>query len=102
VEVFDCLPALQSYPNVLHGGVIATILDSAMVYALFAIDVVAVTAAIEVRYLAPTATGRFAVVRGWTESAEGCPLYLQRAQLVQDSRVRVEAHASFVVPTGEA
>jgi acyl-coenzyme A thioesterase PaaI-like protein len=98
VAVFDCLPALQSYSNVLHGGVIATILDSAMVYVLFAIDIVAVTAAIEVRYLAPTVTGRCAVVRGWTESAAAHPLYLQRAQLVQDGKVRVEARARFVVP----
>jgi hypothetical protein len=70
LAVFDSLPALQSYPNVLQGGVIATILDSAMVYALFATDIVAVTATIEVRYRAPTVTGRFAVVRGWTESAK--------------------------------
>ncbi len=98
VAVFDCLPALQSYPDVLHGGVIATILDSAMVYALFAIDIVAVTATIEVRYRAPTVTGRFAVVRGWTETAETHPLYVQRAQLVQDGKVMVEASARFVVP----
>jgi acyl-coenzyme A thioesterase PaaI-like protein len=95
---FDCLPILQSYPKVLHGGVIATVLDSAMLYALFAIGIVAVTATIEVRYLAPTVTGRFATVRGWTESAKAHPIYDQRAQLSQDGRVVAEAHARFVVP----
>jgi acyl-coenzyme A thioesterase PaaI-like protein len=95
--VFDCLPVLQSYPDVLHGGIISAILDSAMVNALFAIDIVAVTATLEVRYRAPTVTGRFAMVRAWIESANAHPLYLQRAELVQDGKVMVEAKAKFLV-----
>ena len=96
-SVFDCLPVLQSYPNVLHGGVISAILDSAMVNALFAIGIVAVTATLELRYLAPTVTGRFAMARAWTESADAHPLYLQRAELIQDGKVMVEAKAKFLV-----
>ena len=95
--VFDCSPWLQSYPNVLHGGVISAILDSAMVNALFAVGIVAVTATLEVRYLAPTVTGRFAKVRAWIESAAAHPLYLQRAELIQDGKVMVEAKAKFLV-----
>ncbi len=94
---FDCLPMLQSYPSVLHGGVISALLDSAMASALFAIGVVAVTAALEVRFLAPTSTGRFAMVRAWTENAGAHPLYLQRAELLQDGKVVVEAKAKFIV-----
>jgi len=97
VAVFDCLAALQSYPNVLHGGIICAILDSAMVNALFAIDIVAVTATLEVRYRAPTAIGRFAMVRAWIESDNAYPLYLLRAELVQDGKVTVEAKAKFLV-----
>jgi acyl-coenzyme A thioesterase PaaI-like protein len=95
--VFSCLPGLQSYPNVLHGGVISAILDSAMVNALFAIGIVAVTATLEVRFMAPTVTGRFAKVRAWTESSAAHPLYLQRAELIQDGKVMVEAKAKFLV-----
>jgi uncharacterized protein (TIGR00369 family) len=94
---FDCLPLLQSYPNVLHGGVISALLDSAMANALFAIGIVAVTATLEVRYLAPATTGRFAMVRAWTESADAHPLYLQRAELIQDGKVLAEAKAKFIV-----
>jgi acyl-CoA thioesterase FadM len=57
----------------------------------------AVVAALEVRFLAPTATGRFAMVRAWTESAAAHPLYLQRAELLQDGSVVVEAKAKFIV-----
>jgi len=95
--VFPCSSALQSYANVLHGGVISAILDSAMVNALFAIGIVAVTATLELRYLAPTVTGRFAMARAWTESAAGHPLYVQRAELIQDDKVTVEARAKFLV-----
>jgi acyl-coenzyme A thioesterase PaaI-like protein len=97
VAVFNCSTALQSYANVLHGGVISAILDSAMVNALFAIGIVAVTATLELRYLAPTVTGRFAMARAWTESAAAHPLYVQRAELVQDDKVMVEAKAKFIV-----
>jgi uncharacterized protein (TIGR00369 family) len=97
VAVFNCLPVLQSYPAVLHGGVIAAILDSAMTYALFAMGIVAVTAAIEVRYLAPAVTGRFAMARAWTDTGDSHPLYVQRAELVQDRNVIAEARAKFVV-----
>jgi acyl-coenzyme A thioesterase PaaI-like protein len=95
--VFDCLPLLQSYPSVLHGGVISALLDSAMVNALFAIGIVAVTATLEVRFLAPTTTGRFAMVRAWTENTTAHPLYHQRAELIQDGKVVVEAKAKFIV-----
>ena len=95
--VFNCSPVLQSYANVLHGGVISAILDSAMVNALFAIGIVAVTATLELRYLGPTVIGRFAMARAWTESAAAHPLYAQRAELVQDNKVVVEARAKFIV-----
>jgi acyl-CoA thioesterase FadM len=68
-----------------------------MVNALFAVGIVAVTATLEVRYLAPTVTGRFAKVRAWIESAAAHPLYLQRAELIQDGKVMVEAKAKFLV-----
>jgi len=95
--VFDCLPLLQSYPDVLHGGVISALLDSAMANALFAVGIVAVTATLEVRFLAPTTTGRFAMVRAWTENTAAHPLYHQRAELLQDGKVVVEAKAKFIV-----
>ena len=94
---FDCLPLLQGYPDVLHGGVVSALLDSAMANALFAIGIVAVTATLEVRYLAPTATNRFAMVRAWTESDAAHPLYHQRALLLQDGKVVAEAKAKFIV-----
>lgn len=41
----------QGYDGMLHGGVIATLLDAAMVHCLFAHGIVAVTAEMTVRFL---------------------------------------------------
>jgi acyl-CoA thioesterase FadM len=68
-----------------------------MANALFAIGIVAVTATLEVRFVAPATTGRFAMVRAWTESAAAHPLYLLRAELIQDGKVLAEAKAKFIV-----
>lgn len=43
--------AFRSYPDRVHGGVIATLLDSAIVHALFARGIAGVTAELTVRYL---------------------------------------------------
>jgi hypothetical protein len=37
------------------------------------------------------------MARAWTESAAAHPLYVQRAELIQDDKVLVEAKAKFVV-----
>lgn len=49
--VWQPLERFRSYANRLHGGVIATLLDCAMVHALFARGVAGVTAEMTVRYL---------------------------------------------------
>lgn len=46
---------LQGYANVLHGGVIASLLDSAMTHCLFHPGVQAVTGDLRVRFLHPVA-----------------------------------------------
>lgn len=53
---WDCAAHYRSYDGTLHGGLIATLLDSAMVHALFARDIIAHTAELRLRYLHPVAT----------------------------------------------
>lgn len=95
--MFPCGPHLESYPNTVHGGIIAAVLDSAMVNALFAVGVVAVTASLDLRYKAPTVPDRFATVRAWIENDDAHPLYRMRAELIQDGTPRVQASANFLV-----
>jgi acyl-coenzyme A thioesterase PaaI-like protein len=95
--VFPCRYLLQSYPDTLHGGVVSALFDAAMVNALFSINVVAVTAELTVRFLAPVNLDRGAVVRAVVESAAAHPLYKVRAELEQDQQLKARATAKFLV-----
>jgi uncharacterized protein (TIGR00369 family) len=97
VAAFPCRELLQSYPETLHGGVISAVLDAAMTNVLFSIGIVAVTAELTVRFLAPVSVHRVAVVRASIESSAAHPLYLVRAELEQDGRARARAAAKFLV-----
>jgi uncharacterized protein (TIGR00369 family) len=95
----DCDDSLQGYEGRLHGGVIAAALDGAMTHCLFALGRTAVTAELNVRYRRPVLTGRPATVRAWLER-DLAPLYLLRAELVQDGVVQAEATAKFMEDEG--
>ncbi len=50
-------PEYQGFQGIIHGGIIATLLDEAMVKLAFELGYQAVTAWMEVRYTAPLRTG---------------------------------------------
>lgn len=85
----------QSYPGRLHGGVIATLLDSAMVHALFARQVRGVTAELHVRYLRAVQLDAALELRASVDSCR-LSLYVCQAELIQHSRIVVRATAKFM------
>jgi uncharacterized protein (TIGR00369 family) len=97
LATFPCQPFLQSYPQTLHGGVISALLDAAMTNALFSIGVVAVTAELTVRFLAPVSLDRPALLRGTIESSAAYPLSHLHAEMEQDHRRVARASAKFLV-----
>jgi acyl-coenzyme A thioesterase PaaI-like protein len=58
-----CPPGGESYRGIVHGGLLATALDSGMVHALFAYGIVARTAELKVRYRHPAAVGAILTIR---------------------------------------
>lgn len=97
LAVFPCRQALQSYPGTLHGGMVSALLDAAMTNALFSIGVVAVTAELTVRFVAPVNPDRFVVVRGAIDKKPAHPLYYVRAEIEQDEKIMARAKAKFIV-----
>jgi uncharacterized protein (TIGR00369 family) len=92
---FACPESLQGYPHLLHGGIIASLLDGAMTNCLFAHGITAVTAQLTIRYHAAVATGRPATIRARIDrSAHGC--HFLTAELSRDGRVAVTAEAKFL------
>jgi uncharacterized protein (TIGR00369 family) len=85
----------QSYPDRLHGGVIATLLDSAMVHALAARGVAGVTAELNIRYLQPVSLDQPLLVTALVESKRR-GIYQCRADVRQNAAHVVRASAKFM------
>ncbi len=95
VASFECDPKYQSYPDRLHGGIVALLLDSAMTHCLFARQIHGVTARLSIRYRHPMelevpATIRARVLRQMKGLIE------LEAEIRQGDRVAARAEARFV------
>ncbi|MCC7406611.1 MAG: PaaI family thioesterase [Phycisphaeraceae bacterium] len=94
VGVFACPERFGGYPGLLHGGVIAALLDGAMTHWLFLHGHAAVTAELAVRFRHPVRLGETAVIRAWQVEARS-PIFRLGAELVQDEICKARAHATF-------
>jgi uncharacterized protein (TIGR00369 family) len=92
---WDCPADYQSFTGVLHGGIIATLLDSAMVHVLFARGIAARTAELIVRYRHPVHTGEPVAVAARLGTQCG-PLFILEAAVRQHRTVCATARAKFM------
>ncbi len=91
---FECDRACEGYPGILHGGIIATILDGAMGNCLFARGQAAVTVEMTTRFRHPIYIDRQATVNARLVR-NAAPLYLLEADIVQDGQVKATAKGKF-------
>lgn len=87
--------ALQGYRGILHGGMIAALLDAAMTHCLFRRGIQALTADLHVRFLRPIPCGAFVDLRAWI-TAETPRRYRVKAELVLEQQVMAWAEAAFM------
>lgn len=92
---WDCSPGLESYENVLHGGIQATLMDSAMVQALFARGIVGRTGEMTVRYHSSVDPRKKVVVTAKIEMAHP-PLFKLVASIYQEGSLCAAAKAKFM------
>jgi uncharacterized protein (TIGR00369 family) len=90
-----CDEKYQSYPGIVHGGVVATLLDAAMTNCLLLRGITAVTAELHVRYHRPVRVGDTVQVSAALLRARP-PVFTLGAQLVQDGKVSASASAKFM------
>jgi acyl-coenzyme A thioesterase PaaI-like protein len=94
-----CVKELSGYDGLLHGGVAALMLDSAMTNCLFASGVTALTAEMTVKYRAPVSIGLAVILTGAIKSDHD-PLFIVGAELSQQGQVKVSAEAKFMRTVG--
>jgi acyl-coenzyme A thioesterase PaaI-like protein len=87
--------ALEGYPGLLHGGVIAALMDGAMTNCLFAHGITAVTAELQMRYRVSVASSEPLEVRAWLVSSRH-GLHQLRAELTQTGLIKVQADSKFM------
>jgi uncharacterized protein (TIGR00369 family) len=92
--VFRGHEGLQGYRGILHGGVISSILDSAMANCLFHQGIEALTGDLHVRFLKPVPCGASLAVRAWVETSLP-PLYQLRAEISCGEIIMAKAEATF-------
>jgi len=85
----------QSYDGILHGGVIATLLDAAMTNCLFSQGRCGVTGELTVRFRHPAASDEPLRLRAWIQRATP-PLFVLRAELWQSREIRATAVGKFM------
>lgn len=93
--VFGCGKSYEGYANVLHGGIVSSLLDGAMVSCILAKGITAYTVELRVRFRGAVEAGLPATIRGEWLRSEG-PLHLLHATLEQGGKVRASARAKFL------
>ncbi len=92
---FDCDEAFEGYAGMLHGGVVASLLDGAMTNCMFARGIGAVTAELTIRFRHPVAVGTAATVYARIDRSSP-PLHLLSAEIVQDGEAKAIALGKFM------
>lgn len=92
---FQAHPGLQGYEGVLHGGVVASLLDAAMTHCLFHHGVQAVTGDLHIRFVEPVSCRALVEIRARVLRAAP-PLYRLRAELLDGGRLLAWAEGRFM------
>lgn len=101
---FPCGVAFAGFPGCLHGGIISTLLDSAMTNAMFANGHVGLTGELTVRFYHTIEIGIPARVHAWMERSNH-RLHVVRAELEQNGAEKAAAVGKFMesrLTAGEA
>ena len=99
---FTPRPEDEGYGGMVHGGIVTTLLDEAMAWAISARGIWAVTAKIEVRFRRPVAIGAPLRALGWLATDRGRLLEaVAELRAEADGELLAEATATFARVSAE-
>jgi len=86
----------QGFINLVHGGILSTLMDEAMAHAVLSLQLKAVTARMEVSFKKPTRVGEPLTVKGRIIEKKG-RIIKTAANILQNGIVTAEATADFIL-----
>lgn len=93
--LYTAPPELQGYDGIVHGGILASLLDSAMTHCLFHRGVRALTGDLHVRYMRSVPFGVPLEIRARVRSSRA-PVHLLESDITAGGTVMVRAEAKFM------
>jgi acyl-coenzyme A thioesterase PaaI-like protein len=87
---------LVGYPEVVHGGIVSTVLDEAMAKVVSATGIKGVTAELRVRYRLPVNPGKLLRIQGWIDSASRRMIKTEASLTTSDGIELAHAWAIFL------
>ena len=100
VAEFVIQPRFQGYPGRAHGGVVATMLDEAMSWAVYHSGAWSVTAKMEMRFRAGVPLGEPLTASGWITRDRGRFLELRSEVRDANGKLLAESDGLFARVTG--
>lgn len=94
-SLFTANDELQGYKGILHGGIIAALLDAAMTHCMFHLGIKAVTADLHIRYVTPVSCRNTLDIRGRLLSSHA-HLYFLRGEIIIKNKTAVWAESKFL------
>ncbi|MBO8129393.1 MAG: PaaI family thioesterase [Peptococcaceae bacterium] len=91
----------QGWPGIMHGGLMATILDEAMAQWCWRRNIPALTGEITVRFKKEVPVGTGLTVEARLEQQKGRLLFLEAEAVLPDGKCAATAKSKFIRMTGE-
>ncbi len=95
IGYFKGKSGLQGYDDILHGGVISSLLDSAMVHCLSKLGIVGVTAELNVRFVDEIPIDRDLTIKAIMVENRGL-IYKLISEIFLDGKIVARGRAKFV------
>ena len=85
---FSANPFQEGPPNIIHGGIIAGLLDETMITVNKYLDSMAITTELTIRYLQPAFVGESLYIRGW---------FVKKSKKMIENRAEIENEMGKIV-----
>jgi uncharacterized protein (TIGR00369 family) len=85
----------EGYRNILHGGILSTLLDEVMIKSIIAKEILTVTSQIEVKFKRPAIIGEKLIVEGEITGERGRLILTEGKVVKKDGTVVAEAKGKF-------